>query len=102
MNERVEELLKLKNQIGDERDLCAELYNIWITRLHDFQDDPEKYEMYIDLIQFLEPYGNRLKEEIREINRELCEIEGVDTIAETPYVRACNNTHGLDMPNAEN
>jgi Fe-S-cluster formation regulator IscX/YfhJ len=99
--QRIQELLAKKNEIGDERDLCAELYNIWITRLHDFEDDPVKYKMYIDLIGFMEPYGNRLKEDIREINRELCDIEGVDTIAETSYVRECNNTHGLDMPNAD-
>jgi len=32
-----EELFKIKNTIGDERDLCAELYNLWITRLYDCQ-----------------------------------------------------------------
>jgi hypothetical protein len=101
MNKEVEQLIELKNKIGDERDLCAELYNVWITRLYELQDDPEKYEMYMGLIGFMEPYSNRLKEDIRVINRRICEIEGVDSIGETSYIRECNNTHGLDMPNAE-
>lgn len=97
----VKDLIEEKNKIGDERDLCAELYNIWITRLYEFQDDPVKYEMYMGLIAGMEPYANTLKEEIREINRKICEIEGVDSIGETAHVRECNNTHGLDQPNAE-
>jgi Fe-S-cluster formation regulator IscX/YfhJ len=97
----IQELLDKKTETGDERDLCAELYNIWITRLHDFQEDPIKYKMYLDLIAFMEPYGNKLKEEIAEINRKLCDLDGVESIAETNYVRECNNTHGLAMPNAK-
>lgn len=96
----LEELIKEKNEIGDERDLCAEIYNVWITKLYKFQNDPVKYKMYMDLIAFMEPYGNILKEEIREINRKICEIEGVESIGETNYVRECNNKHGLDRPNA--
>jgi hypothetical protein len=97
--EKIKELVDRKTVIGDERDLCAEIYNIWITRLHDYQEDAAKYKMYLDLISSLEPYGNKLKEEIREINREICEIYGVESIDETPYVRECNNKHGLDRPN---
>lgn len=96
----IEQLIELKNKLGDERDLCAELYNLWITRLHEFENDPVKYKMYMGLISMMEPYANTLKEEMREINRKVCEIEGVDSIGETAYVRECNNTHGLDMPNA--
>ena len=98
---RVEELAAHKTVIGDERDLCAELYNIWITRLHDFQDDPKKYQMYMELIQFMEPYSNTLKEEVRQINREICAIEGVDSIEDTQYFRECNNKHGMVAPNAD-
>lgn len=97
--EKIQQLINKKSELGDERDLCAELYNLWITRLHDFQDFPKKYKMYMDLIAFMEPYANSLKEEIREINRNLCEIEGVEAIADTAYVRECNNKHGLDKPN---
>jgi hypothetical protein len=101
MNDEIENLVILKNKIGDERDLCAELYNVWITRLYEVQDDPDRYEMYMGLIGFMEPYGNKLKEDIRVINKRICEIEGVESISETAYARACNNTHGLDMPNAD-
>ena len=100
MTEEIEELLLKKQIIGDERDLCAELYNVWITRLHDFQRDPVKYKMYMDMIQVMEPYGAKLKEEMREINRRLCEIEGVDSIGDTKYVRECNNKYGKAIPNA--
>lgn len=93
------ELIERKNKIGDERDLCAELYNLWITRLYEYESDKEKYKMYMSLISVLEPYTNSLKEEIREINRKICEIEGVESISETDYMRECNNRHGLDMPN---
>jgi hypothetical protein len=94
-----EELFKIKNTIGDERDLCAELYNLWITRLYDCQGNKEKYEMYINLISNLEPYTNLLKEEIREVNRKICEIEGVESISETEYTRECNNKYGFEKPN---
>lgn len=96
----IKQLVEHKNKLGDERDLCAELYNLWITRLHEFEGDAEKYKMYMSLISMMEPYANTLKEEMREINRKICEIEGVDSIGDTEYVRECNNTHGLDMPNA--
>lgn len=99
MTEEIERLLNKKQELGDERDLCAELYNIWITRLHDFQHDPEKYKMYMDMIQVMEPYGARLKEEIRVINKRLCEIEGVDSIDQTSYVRECVNKYGKVTPN---
>jgi len=96
----IEDLVKQKNKLGDERDLCAELYNLWISRLFEFESDKVKYSMYMDLIGVMEPYTNLLKEEIREINRKICEIEGVDSIDETRYMRECNNKHGLDRPNA--
>jgi hypothetical protein len=100
MDSRIKKLVEDKDRIGDERDLCAELYNLWITRLYEQQDDPERYEMYVGLIAFMEPYGNKLKEDMREINREICKIQGVDSIGDTDYVRECNNAHGLDKPNA--
>lgn len=100
MTRTIEELTKRKDDLGDERDLCAELYNLWITRLHDFQEDPVRYKMYMGLISSMEPYANTLKEEMRVINREICAIEGVESIGDTDYVRECNNTHGLDQPNA--
>jgi len=97
----IEKLVETKNKIGDERDLCAELYNLWITRLAENEEDPERYKMYMDMISMMEPYAQKLKEDMRELNREICRIEGVESIAETRYVRECNNTHGLDRPNSE-
>jgi hypothetical protein len=96
----IEDIIKHKNKLGDERDLCAELYNLWITRLYEFEQNPEKYEMYMNMIKMMEPYSNLLKEEIRELNRQICLIEGVESIGETKYVRECNNAHGLDKPNS--
>ncbi len=82
-----------------ERDLCAEIYNIWITKLHDYQYDKEKYELYMQMISNLEPYGSMVKEQIREINNKICEIMGVDSIGDTPYALDCNNKYGFDQPN---
>ena len=100
MNSRIDTLVVEKNRVGDERDLCAELYNLWITRLYEQQDNPERYEMYVDLIAFMEPYGNKLKEDMRKINKEICSIEGVECISDTKYARECKNIHGLEKPNA--
>ena len=97
----IEELLKKKQEIGDERDLCAEMYNVWITKMHEFQRDPVKYKMYMDMIQVMEPYGQVIKAEIRDINRRLCEIEGVDSIDQTQYNRECSYKYGKDRPNAD-
>lgn len=96
----IEQLVDEKRKLCNERDLCAELYNVWITKLHDFQDDLVKYEMYMQLIQNMEPYGNLLKARIREINKEICEHLGVDSIEKTPYAFECTNKYGLDKPNA--
>jgi hypothetical protein len=96
----VEQLIKKKQELGDERDLCAEMYNVWITKMHDFQHDPVKYKMYMNMIQVMEPYGQILKEEMREINRRLCEIDGVESIDQTRYMRECNNKYGKDRPGA--
>lgn len=97
----LEELIAEKNRVGDERDLCAELYNLWITRLYEYENDKVLYKKYMDLIAMFEPHANSLKEEIRVLNRKICELEGVDSIGDTDYVRECNNAHGLDKPNAE-
>lgn len=85
-----------------ERNLCAELYNVWITRLHDFQHDTELYNMYMMMIGNMEPYTAYIKEKIREINREICKIEGVESIDETPYAdEHCVNKYGFETPNVE-
>lgn len=96
----LQRLIDEKNKIGDERDLCAELYNLWITRLAENQEDQERYEMYMRMITMMEPYAQKLKSDMAALNRQICAIEGVESIADTQHVRECNNTHGLDRPNA--
>ena len=59
----LQDVLNKKSILCKERDLTAELYNLWITKMHDFQDDKYKYEMYLKMIDNLEPYANMIKEE---------------------------------------
>jgi hypothetical protein len=96
---QIDKLVEEKRNLCVERDLCAELYNVWITKLHDVQEDEVQYEMYVGLIQNMEPYGNKLKSRIREINKEICEHFGVDSIEKTPYYFECVNKYGFDSPN---
>jgi len=95
----LELMLEKKDRLLTERDLCAELYNLWITRLHEHQNNPEKYDTYKKMIEGLEPYTQLLKEEIRELNRQICELEGVSSIAETTHARDCSYKYGFDKPN---
>ena len=98
----LQDVLNKKTILCQERDLTAELYNLWITKMHDFQDNEHKYNMYMNMINNLEPYANMVKEEIRVCNREICEIEGVDSISETKHEQACVYKYGYDKPNDEN
>jgi hypothetical protein len=95
----IDELVKEKRELYNERDLCAELYNLWITKLHDYQDDAEKYEMYMGLIHNMEPYAYTVKEQIRTINRKICEFYGVDSIEKTPHAFECTSKYGYEKPN---
>ena len=97
----IQELVSKKEELGKERDLCAELYNVWITKLHDFQDEKEKYDLYVKMIANMEPYGQMIKEQIREINRKICDHYGVDSIDQTPHVMDCVYKYGNEMPNKE-
>jgi 5'-3' exonuclease len=51
------------------------------------------------MIENLEPYSNMLKEEIRECNRQICEIEGVESISDTNFEQECVYKYGYDKPN---
>ena len=95
----IQTIVDKKETLCKERDLTAELYNLWITKLHYFEDDENKYEQYMKMIDNLEPYANMLKEEIRQCNREIIEHYGVKSINETPYAVECINKHGYDRPN---
>ncbi len=94
----VQKLFEKKKELGEERDLCAELYNVWITKMHEHEDDPKKFELYMKMIRNMEPYGQMLKEEIREINRKICEIEGVEAIDDTEHTMDCVYKYGFDKP----
>lgn len=93
------DIIEKKRILCNERDLTAELYNLWITKLHEFQGNEEKYNMYALMIENLEPYSNMLKEEIRECNRQICEIEGVESISDTNFEQECVYKYGYDKPN---
>ena len=94
----LQDVLNKKDILCKERDLTAELYNLWITKMHDFQDDKYKYEMYLKMIDNLEPYANMIKEEIRVCNRKICEIEGVESIADTSFGVECTYKYGYEKP----
>lgn len=95
----LQDVLNKKSILCKERDLTAELYNLWITKMHDFQDDKYKYEMYLKMIDNLEPYANMIKEEIRVCNRQICKIEGVESIEDTPHGVECTYKYGYEKPN---
>ena len=95
----LQDVLNKKSILCKERDLTAELYNLWITKMHDFQDDKYKYEMYLKMIDNLEPYANMIKEEIRVCNRQICKIEGVESIEDTHYGVECTYKYGYEKPN---
>ena len=57
----LQDVLNKKTILCQERDLTAELYNLWITKMHDFQDNEHKYNMYMNMINNLEPYANMVK-----------------------------------------
>ena len=95
----LQDVLNKKSILCKERDLTAELYNLWITKMHDFQKDKVKYEMYLKMIDNLEPYANMIKEEIRVCNRKICEIEGVESIADTSFGVECTYKYGYEKPN---
>ena len=51
------------------------------------------------MIDNLEPYANMIKEEIRVCNRKICEIEGVESIADTSFGVECTYKYGYEKPN---
>jgi hypothetical protein len=94
----VEKLFQLKEELCKERDLCAELCNIWLTKMHRCQTDEVKYEKYLTLINDNEPYTQELKLEISELNKKICQLEGVESITDTPYTHSCVSKYGFDSP----
>jgi len=97
----VKKMFELKNELCKERDLCAELCNIWLTRMYQNQGNKEEYNKYLKLIQDTEPYTRQLKAKISELNKKICEVEGVDSITDTEYTHECVSKYGFDFPNTD-
>lgn len=95
----LEQLVDRKTKLNAERDLCCELGNAWLTRLHDNEEDESKYELYTRLIADLEEYSQIVKSEVININKRICDILGVESIEDTKYAYACQSKYGLDKPN---
>lgn len=96
--DKPEELYALKEELCKERDLCAELCNVWIGRMYQSQNDKAKYEKYLKLINDTEPYTQGLKAEIAMLNKRICEIVGADNISDTEYTHTCVSKYGFDFP----
>jgi hypothetical protein len=94
----VKEMVELKNELCKERDLCAELCNIWITRMYQYQTNKMEYNKYLKLIQDTEPYTQELKAKISELNKRICQALGVDSISDTEYTHECTSKYGFDFP----
>jgi hypothetical protein len=97
MNES-EKLFELKEELCKERDLCAELCNVWITRLYQNQNNKKEYDTYMKMINDMEPYTQGLKAKISEINKAICNLENVESIDETEYIHQCVSKYGFDAP----
>ena len=69
MSETVQELQARKATLCVYRDSLADLYNEYIQKLVEHENDPEEFERYRQLIEDLEPKTRETKEQMREINR---------------------------------
>lgn len=81
-----------------ERDLCAEFYNLMLSKANENVDNPDHYDYYLDIVELMEPYSKTTKEEIRALNKEICEICGVDNIKDTDYHVECEDRYGFSKP----
>ena len=95
---RLQEIYEEKKKLCMERDLCAEFYNLMLSKANKNVDDEEQYSYYLDVVQLMEPYARATKEKIRIINREICEIIGVQSITETEYHIDCEDRYGFSKP----
>lgn len=95
---RLEELFKQKKRLSMERDLCAEFYNLMLSKANENVNCPEHYDYYLDVVQLMEPYAKNTKEQIREINKEICDICEVNDIKETDYHIECEDRYGFSKP----
>jgi hypothetical protein len=83
--EDINSLVERKNTLANERNLVAELYNVLLNKMYDYQKDKEKYDLLRLMMNEMEKYSRMIKQEYREICDEICKIEGVDSIEKTAY-----------------
>jgi hypothetical protein len=65
------ELLERREELCKYRDGLADLYNIYIQKLVEHENDEAEFNKYCALIEGLEPETRITKEKMREINREI-------------------------------
>lgn len=95
---RINELYEQKKKLSMERDLGAEFYNLMLSKANENVDNEEHYTYYLDVVESIEPYSRDVKEKIRRINKEICEILGVQSIQETQYHIECEDRYGFSKP----
>ena len=71
---KIEDLYKKKQRLALERDMCAEFYNLMLSKANQNVDSPEHYDYYLDLVEMMEPFAKEVKQSIREVNKQICEI----------------------------
>lgn len=95
---KLEELFERKKRLSMERDLCAEFYNLMLSKANESVDSPQHYDYYLDVVELMEPYAKETKEDIRVINKQICEIVGAENIKDTEYHLLCEDRYGFSKP----
>lgn len=95
---KIEDLYKKKQRLALERDMCAEFYNLMLSKANQNVDSPDHYDYYLDLVEMMEPFAKEVKQSIREVNKQICEICEVDNIEKTPYSIECEDRYGFSKP----
>lgn len=94
----IDKLWNRKKELSLERDLCAEFYNLMLSKANENVDKPEHYNYFLDVVEKMEPYAKDTKEEIREINKQICGLVGKESINDTPYRLDCEDRYGFSKP----
>ncbi len=94
----LDKLWKKKQLLSKERDLCAEFYNLMLSKANENVDSPKHYDYFLDVVEKMEPYAKETKEEIREINRQICKLVGRSSLEGTKYYLECEDRYGFSKP----
>ena len=92
------EIFDSKQLLSKERDLCAEFYNLMLSKANENVDSPKHYDYFLDVVEKMEPYAKETKEEIREINRQICKLVGRSSLEGTKYYLECEDRYGFSKP----